>query len=177
MRWKSGRRSEHVEDRPGYSAHSGGGGGHSGSVERSVGISVGIGGVVLVIVMLLLGVDPSALLTDTGQGLPSAPSTDHNRQPTAVEAELLVNAALNLPLLHARLNRLSPETFSIHWQRPWNLIPMRVGFSSVAADGLTPTERWQFDAAQVAASISLLPRQGKPNPRLPGVPSWRVRWT
>lgn len=63
MRWKTGRRSEHVEDRRG---------GHPGSrplgAGRRVGIGGGLGGLILVIVLLLLGVDPSLLLTEGGLG-------------------------------------------------------------------------------------------------------------
>jgi predicted metalloprotease len=57
MRWDSGRRSQNVEDRRGMTAGRGIAGG-------------GIGAIVLVVVALLLGVDPSIVL----QGLPEEPA-------------------------------------------------------------------------------------------------------
>jgi uncharacterized protein len=69
MRWKTGRRSETVEDRrgggPGDSPF---GGRRPFGVGRRVGISGGLGGVILVVVLLLLGADPRLLLTEGGFG-------------------------------------------------------------------------------------------------------------
>jgi uncharacterized protein len=71
MRWESGRRSDNVEDRrdddPGGSPF---GGGSPGGGMRRLGVRGGVGGLVLVVVLLLLGVDPSLLLTDLGQMSP-----------------------------------------------------------------------------------------------------------
>ncbi|MBK1719888.1 neutral zinc metallopeptidase [Thiocystis violacea] len=69
MRWKTGRRSENVEDR----RDSGLGGLPQGSrrssygVGRKAGIGGGLGGIVVVVVLLLLGVDPSLLLSQLGE--------------------------------------------------------------------------------------------------------------
>ncbi|HSO84638.1 KPN_02809 family neutral zinc metallopeptidase [Thiocapsa sp.] len=69
MRWKSGRRSENVEDRRGGGVgDSPFGGRRPLGVGRRVGIGGGVGGLVLVVVLLLLGVDPSLLLTQGGLG-------------------------------------------------------------------------------------------------------------
>lgn len=65
MRWQMGRRSSNVEDRRGGPALPAGGG-----------LRVGGGlGLVLVVVALLLGVDPSFLLTGTGPLEPEPPRT------------------------------------------------------------------------------------------------------
>jgi len=73
MRWRTGRRSENVEDRRGEGGGSGGpfGGGRAPlRVGRGVGIGGGVGGLVLVVVLLLLGVDPAVLLTPGDQVAP-----------------------------------------------------------------------------------------------------------
>jgi predicted metalloprotease len=69
MRWMGGRRSENVEDRRGQSAGGFGGGGFrmpggfgGGGGGRRIGIGGGIGGIVVVLILLFLGVDPSVLL-------------------------------------------------------------------------------------------------------------------
>jgi predicted metalloprotease len=69
MRWKTGRRSEHIEDRRDDSALGGGplGGRRPLRVGPAVGVGGGLGGLVLVVVLMLMGVDPSLLLTDAGQ--------------------------------------------------------------------------------------------------------------
>ena len=64
MRWKTGRRSENVEDR--RDAELGGlpqGWQRPYGVGRKVGVGGGLGGVVVIVVLLLLGVDPSVLLS------------------------------------------------------------------------------------------------------------------
>jgi len=66
MRWRTGRRSENVEDRRGDGAFGGDTfrGGRTGvRMGRTVGIGGGLGGLLLVVVLLLLGVDPSMLFT------------------------------------------------------------------------------------------------------------------
>ncbi|NEV61074.1 KPN_02809 family neutral zinc metallopeptidase [Thiorhodococcus minor] len=69
MRWKTGRRSENVEDRRGSGL---GGLPYGGSrrphgVGRKVGVGGGLGTIVIVVVMLFLGVDPTVLLSQLGQ--------------------------------------------------------------------------------------------------------------
>ncbi|MBK1721098.1 KPN_02809 family neutral zinc metallopeptidase [Thiocystis violacea] len=68
MRWKTGRRSENVEDRRG----GGLGGLPYGSqrpygVGRKVGVGGGLGTIIVVVVLLFLGVDPTVLLSQLGQ--------------------------------------------------------------------------------------------------------------
>ncbi len=73
MRWKTGRRSEHIEDRRDDGSLGGdpfGGGRRPLRVGRTVGIGGGLGGLLLVVVLMLLGVDPAVLLTGDGQYLP-----------------------------------------------------------------------------------------------------------
>jgi hypothetical protein len=68
-----------------------------------------------------------------------------------------VNLALNLPATRDLLSGLQPERFAVDWERAWMLYPLRVVLVGVAADGQTPTEQWQVNAARAAASVSLLP--------------------
>ena len=73
MRWRTGRRSENVEDQRDAGGGPGdpfGGGRAPLRVGRTVGIGGGVGGVVLVVVLMLMGVDPSFLLTPDGQITP-----------------------------------------------------------------------------------------------------------
>ncbi|WP_295407720.1 neutral zinc metallopeptidase [uncultured Thiocystis sp.] len=68
MRWRTGRRSDNIEDR--RDSDSGNlpfGTQRPLRVGRRVGVGGGLGGLLLVIVLLFLGVDPSLLLTDSGQ--------------------------------------------------------------------------------------------------------------
>lgn len=79
MRWRTGRRSENIEDRRGE----GGGASPFGArptarVGRAVGVGGGLGGLVLVVVLILMGVDPSLLLTDAPQV--STPSVDYGSE-------------------------------------------------------------------------------------------------
>lgn len=69
MRWIGGRRSRNVEDRRGQNAGGFGGGfpggfgrGGGGGGGRRIGIGGGLGGVVVILILLFLGVDPSMLL-------------------------------------------------------------------------------------------------------------------
>ncbi|EGJ52028.1 neutral zinc metallopeptidase [Desulfocurvibacter africanus] len=71
MRWKTGRRSEHIEDRRGM------------RIGRAGIVGGGIGMVVLALLAMFLGVDPGVIL---GPGSPVA--TQDNRPPTAEEQEL-----------------------------------------------------------------------------------------
>lgn len=72
MRWRTGRRSENVEDRRGEGGLGGNpfGGGRPLRVGRTVGVGGGLGGLLLVVVLLFMGVDPSLLLTGSGQDTP-----------------------------------------------------------------------------------------------------------
>ena len=74
MRWKTGRRSSNVEDRRGMRV-----GGKAGGI--------GIGTIVLALVAMYFGVDPSFLLNQGGQGL-SGPQTQQ-RQPRPAEEDRL----------------------------------------------------------------------------------------
>ncbi len=72
MRWRTGRRSDNIEDRRGEGGFPGGslGGRQPMRVGRRVGIGGGLGGLILVVVLMLMGVDPSFLLTGNGQAPP-----------------------------------------------------------------------------------------------------------
>jgi predicted metalloprotease len=75
MRWQTGRRSDNVEDRRGMR-----------SPTRLVG--GGLGTVLLVIVALYFGVDPSILLNQGGLPLPNAPESSAPYQASPQEREL-----------------------------------------------------------------------------------------
>lgn len=77
MRWMGGRRSSNVEDRRGQNAGGAGGGfpgfpgglgGGGGGGGRRIGLGGGIGGIVVLLILLFLGVDPSVLLQGGGGG-------------------------------------------------------------------------------------------------------------
>jgi predicted metalloprotease len=70
MRWQGMRRSTNIEDRRGGAL---GGGGLRGGLGggRGIGIGGGLGAIVVVVIALLFGVDPSALLNGGGSGVPS----------------------------------------------------------------------------------------------------------
>ncbi|WP_295446835.1 neutral zinc metallopeptidase [uncultured Thiodictyon sp.] len=73
MRWRDGRRSENVEDRrdeSGDAVEPFGEGTTPMRGGRVVGIGGGVGTLVLVVVLLLMGVDPSVLLNHSGQVAP-----------------------------------------------------------------------------------------------------------
>ena len=69
MRWRTGRRSDNVEDRrdEGGLGASPYGGRRPMGVGRVVGVGGGLGGLLVVVVLMLMGVDPGQLLTDAGQ--------------------------------------------------------------------------------------------------------------
>lgn len=69
MRWRTGRRSENIEDRRGEGGLGADpfGGRPSMRVGRAVGVGGGLGGLVLVVILVLMGVDPSVLLTNAPQ--------------------------------------------------------------------------------------------------------------
>jgi len=74
MRWKDERESDNVEDRRGISVSNG----------AKVGGIGGLGLVAVVVISMLLGVDPTALLQVVGQNTQS--STVYNRQSTQAAA-------------------------------------------------------------------------------------------
>ena len=93
MEWRTGRRSDNIEDRRGQG---GGFGGMPGGLGRGGGIRMGraaggggIGIVVIALIMLFLGVDPSVILSGGGPSMqqqidvPSSPPID-----SAQEAEM-----------------------------------------------------------------------------------------
>jgi len=73
MRWKGERQSDNVEDRRGMSVSRG----------AKVGGISGLGLVAIVVVSLLLGVDPTTILQQVGQNLPSATTIEESAQPAA----------------------------------------------------------------------------------------------
>ena len=68
-----------------------------------------------------------------------------------------VNLVLNLPVTLEFLNALQPDRFAVGWKQAWSWYPLRVNLQGLAADGQTPAEQWQLDAAAAGASISLPP--------------------
>ena len=79
MRWENGRRSDNIEDRrdddaDGYVYGSDGGG-------RRLGIRGGIGGVLLILVLLGLGVDPRILLNEFGNIIAQQTSAPSHQSP------------------------------------------------------------------------------------------------
>jgi len=70
---------------------------------------------------------------------------------------LVVNVALNLPATRDVINGMQPDQLSLSWERAWSLYPLRVQLQGLAADGQTPIEQWQLDAARAGASVALLP--------------------
>jgi predicted metalloprotease len=84
MLWRRGRRSDNVEDRRGaggFGGLGGGLGGGFGGPRRGVGIGGGLGLIVIVVLALLFGVDPTTLLQGlNGTGEPGY-QTEDNRQP------------------------------------------------------------------------------------------------
>mgnify|MGYP001809623491 FL=1 len=79
MRWENGRRSDNIEDRrdddaDGYDYGSDGGG-------RRLGIRGGIGGVLLILVLLGLGVDPRILLNEFGNIIAQQTSAPSHQSP------------------------------------------------------------------------------------------------
>ncbi|MGE0154875.1 MAG: neutral zinc metallopeptidase [Reyranellaceae bacterium] len=83
MRWMGGRRSQNIEDRRGQNAGGFPGGfpgglgrgfpGGAGGGGRRIGIGGGIGGVIVIVILLFLGVDPSVLLQGGDAGYAPAP--------------------------------------------------------------------------------------------------------
>jgi predicted metalloprotease len=77
MRWRGGRRSGNIEDRRGMGMPSGFPGGFrmgapGGGMRRGgFGIGGGIGALILLLIALFFGFDPSALLQDSGQIAPA----------------------------------------------------------------------------------------------------------
>ncbi len=77
MRYKGRRQSTNVEDRRG-----------GGSKARKVGIKGGIVGIIIALVMLFLGGDPSVIFQFLDTGSQSNTTTQKNYQPSAQEQEL-----------------------------------------------------------------------------------------
>jgi len=72
MRWRTGRRSDNIEDRRGMSSRRAAGGGmYTGRrmpVGRRTTVGGGLGLLVVVVLAIVLGVDPQVLLQSDGQG-------------------------------------------------------------------------------------------------------------
>ncbi len=75
MKWRSGRRSQHVEDRRGR------------RVSGGVKIGGGLTGLIIILVVLLMGGDPSLLVTGNGSGVPS--ETEYQAPPSDAEADFI----------------------------------------------------------------------------------------
>ena len=75
MKWRSGRRSQHVEDRRGR------------RVSGGLKIGGGLGGLLLILIILLMGGDPSPLLTGDGGGAPAG--TEYQAPPSDEAADFI----------------------------------------------------------------------------------------
>jgi hypothetical protein len=73
MRWRGERQSDNIEDRRGMRVSRG----------AKVGGISGLGLVAIVVVSLLLGVDPTLVLQQVGQSLPSSTTIEESAQPAA----------------------------------------------------------------------------------------------
>jgi len=82
MRWEGRRQSTNVEDRRGQ-----------GGGRRGVALGGGLGTLAVVVVMLLMGVDPSQLLDMTGQA-PVSESSEVTQSPEAQKAKEFVSVVL-----------------------------------------------------------------------------------
>ena len=75
MKWRSGRRSQHVEDRRGR------------RVSGGLKIGGGLGGLLLILIVLLMGGDPSLLLTGDDGGVPAG--TEYQSPPSDEAADFI----------------------------------------------------------------------------------------
>lgn len=75
MKWRSGRRSQHVEDRRGR------------RVSGGVKIGGGLTGLIIILVVLLMGGDPSLLLTSDSGGAPAG--TEYQAPPSDTAADFI----------------------------------------------------------------------------------------
>src|SRR5262245_32896890 len=75
MRWQMGRRSDNIEDRRGVGM-------------GGVAVGGGIGTIVLVVVALFLGVDPSVVLQGGGPGVSTAPPSMERQAPSPEQDQL-----------------------------------------------------------------------------------------
>jgi predicted metalloprotease len=103
MRWTTGRRSENVEDRRGFPVSRG------GAV-----VGGGVGMVVLVLLALFLGVDPSVILQGGGPSLGPAPSSERAPLPADDRGREFVSVMLadtedTWTELFRRSNRVYPQ--------------------------------------------------------------------
>src|SRR4030042_2559201 len=73
MRWRGERQSDNVEDRRGMSVSRG----------AKIGGISGLGLVSIVVVSLLLGVDPTMILQQVGQNMPSSTTVEESAVPAA----------------------------------------------------------------------------------------------
>lgn len=107
MRWKTGRRSQNIQDRRGY----GGGGGSPLVVGGG-----GLGMVVVAIVITLLGGDPTVLLDSSAQT--RSPSGAAYQSSTAEEDQLAEFVSVVLADTEDTWNTLFPQEFGGSYQEP-----------------------------------------------------------
>jgi predicted metalloprotease len=94
MLWKGGRQSDNIEDRRGFGGGGFGGGGRFPIGMRAGGVGGGLGLIVLVVLGLVFGVDPSAILgggggqPPAGQMSETRPTTAPSGAPSGSEAEM-----------------------------------------------------------------------------------------
>jgi predicted metalloprotease len=117
MRWQGRKGSDNIEDR-----RSGGGGGGGRRTGRTAG-SLGIGTIILLIVALLFGVDPSELINLTGGDgsrsgvvVPSAPTTGETG--TQPDDELGQFVSVVLAETEDTWNRIFPQQLNRNYQEP-----------------------------------------------------------
>ncbi|MCB0639361.1 MAG: neutral zinc metallopeptidase [Lewinella sp.] len=110
MRWQGRERSSNVEDRRG--------GRSGGSTTRKVGGSLGIGTILVVIIALFLGKDPSALLQMVAGGQSAPQSTGTTTTGNAAEDELAEFVSVVLKDTEDVWSDLFPRYFGRNYQAP-----------------------------------------------------------
>ncbi len=112
MRWKTGRRSQNVQDRRGM------GGSRRGGGSPMVVGGGGLGMVVVAIVIALLGGDPTILLDSAAPASSRDPYGETYEAPTAAEDELAEFTAVVLADTEDTWNRIFPQEFGGSYREP-----------------------------------------------------------
>ncbi|MGD1867695.1 MAG: neutral zinc metallopeptidase [Phormidesmis sp.] len=112
MRWKTGRRSQNVQDRRGMS-----GGYRRGGGSPMVVGGGGLGMVVVAIIIALLGGDPTILL-DAAAPVSQDPYGGTYEAPSAAENELAEFTSVVLADTEDTWNRIFPQEFGGRYQEP-----------------------------------------------------------
>ncbi|MCB1742948.1 MAG: neutral zinc metallopeptidase, partial [Gammaproteobacteria bacterium] len=112
MRWRTGRRSSNVEDRRGMRV-----GMPRGRMGRGV-AGGGLGVVVMVVIAMFLGVDPSIVLQQGGIGAGAPPAHESGAPPSAAENELAEFVSVVLADTEEVWGELFPQKLGKRYQEP-----------------------------------------------------------